>query len=207
MALGWKVSWCWALPARQLPPPCATGPPSPILPRPAVPAGFDTCPFWAEEPTNLRKSMLFIFWLCLTWGVCPLAPHPGALAHLPWASSWAAVLAEVAEKHEVAGPKSVQVTPAATRMHTHWVSAEEGGNLPWGKEKRILHSALQRAVLCCKNGRWACRFCFHTSFSSLCAWAAFEVPDHHHPETTIYSWLKNNGNNVTISQEDSWQLY
>ena len=108
------------------------------------PACFGTCPFQAEELTALRKKHAFLFWLYLTWSVCP--PGPPGQVH---------VLVEVAEKHEVVRAKSVQASPAATHMHTHLalqLSVKEGGNLPWGKEKRILHIALQRAVPWWKDG-------------------------------------------------------
>lgn len=47
----------------------------------------------------------------------------------------AAVLAVVAEKHEVVGAKSVWATPAGTHMHAHL-------DLHHQTEKGILHSGL-----------------------------------------------------------------
>lgn len=48
-------------------------------------------------------------------------------------------------------------------------------------------------LLPCLLLSWLCMSCFELSV--------------HHPGNTIYSGLKNNQNNITVSQEDSWPFY
>lgn len=106
---------------------------------------------------------------------------------------------------ELVVAKSVQAHPAATCMHT--CSAQQlSAKLwkpAWRKREDDLAECSSEVSSVLEGWRWDWRFCFHTFFS-LCM-NCLEVPDHH-PEITIYSWLKTN-ENTTISQEDSWQLY
>lgn len=135
------------------------------------------------------ENICFSFLGCLTWLACP--PGPAGQPHkrlcqqrsMKW--QWQSLRAPVLQPH----------------TYTHiWLSSQLLRKVE-GEDYLTQCSAESSSVL--EGWRWACMCHFHAFFSWL-RMSCFELPDHHH-ETIIYFWLKHN-ENITISEEDFWQL-
>lgn len=137
--MGWKGSWYWAPPSRQLPSPSATSPLSLSSISPQCQQhvlGFVYC---GLRNRLAWKIIHWVFLAGLPWLVCPAGPSgccTSSCAGSGGREAWS-------------GGGQASVGHSCGHTHACTFGSPAGTS---GKEKGILHSGLGRAVLCWKDG-------------------------------------------------------